>query len=196
MLRLHRYLTILVLSGLLLSGCLPVVVPAPVVITPEPDPVISSPAATGLTTTPLLRVVIDLGEPRDVGSGQLGIRYVSDFTGGAVSGSKVQGTVLPDGEIWYLIRLDNIAELLIQGAVQTADGALIAFRAKAFSRAAPLTTEQLYYAALIDPSDAFFRGVTFFETEAPSYDWLNHAVTIATYHYDLAQVEIVVYAVG
>ena len=196
MLRLHRYLTILVLSGLLLSGCLPVVVPAPVVITPEPDPVISSPAATGLTTTPLLRVVIDLGEPRDVGSGQLCIRYVSDFTGGAVSGSKVQGTVLPDGEIWYLIRLDNIAELLIQGAVQTADGALIAFRAKAFSRAAPLTTEQLYYAALIDPSDAFFRGVTFFETEAPSYDWLNHAVTIATYHYDLAQVEIVVYAVG
>lgn len=196
MLRLHRYLTILVLSGLLLSGCLPVVVPAPVVITPEPDPVISSPAATGLTTTLLLRVVIDLGEPRDVGSGQLGIRYVSDFTGGAVSGSKVQGTVLPDGEIWYLIRRDNIAELLIQGAMQTADGALIAFRAKAFSRAAPLTTEQLYYAALIDPSDAFFRGVTFFETEAPSYDWLNHAVTIATYHYDLAQVEIAVYAVG
>ena len=196
MLRLHRYLTIFVLSGLLLSGCLPVVVPAPVVITPEPDPVISSPAATGLTTTPLLRVVIDLGEPRDVGSGQLGIRYVSDFTGGAVSGSKVQGTVLPDGEIWYLIRRDQIAELLIQGAVQTADGALIAFRAKAFSRAAPLTTEQLYYAALIDPSDAFFRGVTFFETEAPSYDWLNHAVTIATYHYDLAQVEIAVYAVG
>lgn len=195
MLRLHRYLIILVLGGLLLSGCLPVVVPAPMILTPEPNPVVSQPAA-GLTTTPLFRLMIDLGEPRDVGSGQLGIRYVSDFTGGAVSGSQVQGAVLPDGEIWYLIRRDNIAELLIQGAVQTADGALIAFRAKAFSRTAPLTTEQLYDAELIDPSDAFFRGVTFFETEAPSYDWLNHAVTIATYHYDLAQVEIAVYAVS
>lgn len=196
MLRLHRYLmTILVLSGLLLSGCLPVVVPAPVVITPEPDPVVSPPDATGLTTAPLFHVVIDLDEPRDVGSGQLGIRYVSDFTGGAVSASKVQGAVLPDGEIWYLMRRDHIAELLIQGAMQTADGALIAFRAKAFAWAAPLTTEQLYAAELIDPSDAFFRGVTFFETEAPSYDWLNHAVTIATYSYDLQQVQIAIYAI-
>lgn len=196
MLRLQRCLTILVLSGLLLSGCMPVVVPAPVILTPEPNTGVSSPTAAGLTTTPLFSLVIDLDDPRDIGSGQLGIRYVSDFTGGAVRGSKLQGAVLPDGEIWYLIRRDNIAELLIQGAMQTADGALIAFRAKAFSRAAPLTTEQLFYAELIDPSDAFFRGVTFFETEAPSYDWLNHAVTIATYHYDLAQVEIAVYAVS
>lgn len=203
MLRFTRWLTVISLIGLLLSGCLPVVLPAPVVTTPAPETVVGlsvvaapAPVMAGLTTTPLFSVVIDLAEPRDIGSGQLGIRYVSDFTGGAVTGPKLTGTVLPDGEIWYLVRRDHIAELLIQGAVQTDDGAQIAFRARAFSRAAPLTTEQLFRAALIDPSDAFFRGVPFFETDAPAYDWLNHTVTIATYRYDLYQVQIAVYAIS
>jgi len=202
MLRFYRCLTMLVLSVLLLSGCLPVLVPVPIIATPaEPtaataDPeFVAPPASAGLTAEPLFTVVAALTKPRNVGSGELGIRYVSDFTGGAVNGTKLAGTVLPDGEIWYLIRRDNIAELLIRGAVQTEDGALITFCARAFSRAAPLTTEQLFYAELIDPSDAFFRGVTFFETDAGHYDWLNHAVTIATYSYDLHLVQITVYAI-
>jgi len=194
MVRFNRFLTVLGLSVLLLSGCLPVVLPVPLVTTPAPEPAVAESA--GLTTTPLFSVVIDLDQARDVGSGELGIRYISSFTGGMVSGTKLQGMVLPDGELWYLIRRDQIAELLIQGVVQTADGAAIAFRARAFSRAAPLTMDQLFYAELIDPSDAFFRGVTFFETDAPQHDWLNHAVTIATYHYDLQQVTIAVYAIS
>lgn len=194
MVRFNRFLTVLGLSVLLLSGCLPVVLPVPLVTTPAPESAAIAPA--GLTTAPLFSVVIDLDQPQDVGSGELGIRYISSFTGGVVSGTRLQGTVLPDGELWYLIRRDQIAELLIQGVVQTADGAAIAFRARAFSRAAPLTMDQLFYAELIDPSDAFFRGVTFFETDAPRYDWLNHAVTIATYRYDLQQVAIAVYALS
>lgn len=193
MVRINRFLTILGLSVLLLSGCLPVILPVPVITTPALEP--AAAASVGLTTTPLFSVVIDLDQPQDVGSGELGIRYISSFTGGVVTGDQLQGTLLPDGEIWYLIRRDHIAELLIQGTIQTADGALITLRARAFSRAAPLTTEQLFYAELIDPSDAFFRGVPFFETDAAPYDWLNHAVTIATYHYDLQQVTIAVYAI-
>lgn len=196
MLRFNRCLTLLTLSVLLLSSCLPVALPAPIITTPALATAAVAPTTGGLTATLLFRVVIDLAEPRDIGSGQLGIRYISSFTGGAMTGTKLTGTVLPDGEIWYLIRRDNIAELLMQGVVQTDDGARIAFRARAFSRAAPLTTDQLFYAELIDPSDAFFRGVTFFETDAPQHDWLNHAVTIATYHYDLQRVTIAVYALS
>jgi hypothetical protein len=48
------------------------------------------------------------------------------------------GVVLPDGEIWRLIRCDHIAELVIRGVVQTSDDALISVQAKAFSQAAPL----------------------------------------------------------
>lgn len=194
MVRFNRFLTVLGVSVLLLSGCLPVVLPVPLVTTPAPDS--AAVTSTGLTTTPLFSVVIDLDQPQDVGSGELGIRYISYFTGGVVSGPKLQGTVLATGDLWYLIRRDQIAELLVQGTVQTEDGATIGFRARAFSRAAPLTLDQLFYAELIDPSDAFFRGVTFFETDAPRYDWLNHAVTIATYHYDLQQVTIAVYALS
>lgn len=185
MLHFSRLLTLLSLSVLLVSGCMPIVLP-----TPES----ADAAPTELTLKPLFWVIIDLDQPRNIGSSQMGIRYLSDFTGGAITGPTLQGKVLTDGEIWYLIRCDQIAELLIQGIVQTVDGAAIHFRARAFSGAAPLTTEQLFYAELIDPSDAFFRGVTFFETASPRYDWLNHAVTMATYHYDLQQVTITVYA--
>lgn len=203
MMRFHRLFTILSLGILLLSGCMPVILPVLL-----PSPALPAPATTqrsdsetqpsvmtDLTIEPLFQMMIDLAQPRDVGSGELGIRYISNFTGGTLQGTKLQGKVLPDGELWYLVRRDQIAELLLQGTIKTADGATIAFRARAFSRAAPLTTEQLFYAELIDPSDAFFRGVPFFETNSARNDWLNHAVTIATYHYDLEQVTMTVYAV-
>ena len=193
MLRFNRLMTLISLSVLLLSGCIPIVLPVPIVTTPAPEPAAAEPGE--LTLELLFRVVVELDQPQNIGSSQLGIRYLSDFTGGAVTGPTLQGTVLTDGEIWYLIRCDQIAELLMQGTMQTADGAAISFRARAFSGAAPLTTEQLFYAELLDPSDAFFRGVTFFETDAPRYDWLNHAVTMATYHYDLQQVTMAVYAI-
>lgn len=203
MLRFTRWLTVLSLMGLLLSGCMPVILPVPLV-----RPALPASATTdvpvaetlpsvmaGLTTEPLFQLVIDLAQPRDVGSGQLGIRYISDFTGGTVQGTKLQGKVLPDGELWYLVRRDQIAELLLQGAIVTADGTTLTFRARAFSRAAPLTTEQLFYAELIDPSDAFFRGVPFFTANSAPDDWLNHVVTLATYQYDLEQVTMRVYAI-
>lgn len=203
MLHVTRWLAALSLMGLLLSGCLPVLLPVPVVKPALPTPVATDvaiaetppSAMAGLTTEPLFQVVIDLAPPRDVGSGQLGIRYISDFTGGTVQGIKLQGKVLPDGELWYLVRRDQIAELLLQGAIVTADGTTLTFRARAFSRAAPLTTEQLFYAELVDPSDAFFRGVPFFAANGAHDDWLNHVVTMATYHYDLEQVIMSIYAI-
>lgn len=203
MLRFNRLLTVLSLSVWLVSGCLPVVLPMPIVTTPTAGVMhangqvdqAAAAAAAALPTELLFQVIIDLNQPQNIGSGEMGIRYVSYFSGGTVTGPQLQGTILPDGEIWYVIRRDRIAELLMQGAVQTTDGALITFYARAFSRAASLTTEQLFDAELIDPSDAFFRGVPFFATDAARYDWLNHAVTVATYRYDLQQVVIAIYAI-
>lgn len=183
------------LVGLLMSGCLPAVMPIPLPV-PAAATVRAATSPTPLlTTTPLFTILIDLAEPRDIGSGQLGVRYVSDFTGGTVSGEQLQAQVLPAGESWYLVRKDQIAELIIEGTLQTADGAQIAFRSRAFANAPLLTLDELYHAALFDPSDTLFRGVTLLMTTAPQYTWLNEIQTIATYHYDLTQVQITVYTI-
>lgn len=183
------------LVGLLVSGCLPAVMPIPLPV-PAAATVRAATSPTPLlTTTPLFTILIDLAEPRDIGSGQLGVRYVSDFTGGTVSGEQLQAQVLPAGESWYLVRKDQIAELIIEGTLQTADGAQIAFRSRAFANAPLLTLDELYHAALFDPSDTLFRGVTLLMTTAPQYTWLNEIQTIATYHYDLTQVQITVYTI-
>lgn len=183
------------LVGLLVSGCLPAVMPIPLPV-PAAATVRAATSPTPLlTTTPLFTILIDLAEPRDIGSGQLGVRYVSDFTGGTVSGEQLQAQVLPAGESWYLVRKDQIAELIIEGTLQTADGAQIAFRSRAFANAPLLTLDELYHAALFDPSDTLFRGVTLLMTTAPQYTWLNEIQTIATYHYDLTQVQIIVYTI-
>lgn len=87
MLHLKRNFIFGVVGVLLLSGCLPALAPIPL---PAPAAVRAATSPTPvLTTTPLCTILIDLAEPRDIGSGQLGVRYVSDFTGGTVSGDQV-----------------------------------------------------------------------------------------------------------
>ena len=201
MVRLNHYLISLFVGLFVLSSCVPAAVPVPVFVIQEPattetGATVLSTSMSTLTTAPLLTVLINLDEPRDIGSGQMGIRYVSDFTGGAAIGNRLQAQVLSDGQNWYLIRNDRIAELVIQGMLQTEDGAQIAFRSRAFATAPFVTLEEQYKASLIDPTNWCFRGVTFFATNHPDYVWLNLIETISIYHYDLYQVQIVVYTIG
>jgi hypothetical protein len=194
--RLDRILLLLVSGALLLSGCLPIALPVPVALpAPVPTATVAPLPTPSLLAEPLFTVVIDLDEPHDIGSGQLGIRYVSAFTGGAVTGAQLQARVLPGGENWYLVRSDQIAQLVIDGLLQTADGAPVAFRARAYANAPTVTLEQLYKAALLDPTNTCFRGVTFFASEDPAYAWLTEIETISIVHYDLYQLTIAVYAI-
>ncbi|MCB0060856.1 MAG: DUF3237 domain-containing protein [Caldilineaceae bacterium] len=186
------------LVALLLSACSPVILPVPVLVPAEqPDTPAATTSATtthNMQDTPLFNVTIDLEIPRDIGSGSLGSRYVSYFKGGTIDGHNLEGKILPDGEIWYLIRSkDCIAELIIQGILQTDDGAQIAFVARGFSGVGPTTMELVAQGQLVNPADTLFRGVTFFRTEAQQYAWMNHVTTISTYQYNMDQLHLVVY---
>lgn len=196
MLRYIRTFTLLVLI-LLLSGCQSLIVPMPVVM--PAAPVVANPRVESLapmTPTPLFTITIALSQPRDVGSGPLGIRFMSEFTGGAVTDADFGGDVAVQGEHWYLIRLDNVAELVIQGVLKTASDESINFKVLAFARMDPARMEQVLAGELVDPSQSNFRGVAFFTTAATQFDWLNQCVPITTLTYDLQQVQIAVYDSG
>jgi hypothetical protein len=204
MVRNVRIWSLLVLLALILSACqaaLPVAFsesPGSVSVVEEGADFADAPTVqrSGPTPTLLFDMVIELEQPRDIGSGELGLRYVSYFEGGRVMGEALEGEILPEGEQWFLIRRDCVAELNIRGLIQTADGEQILFTANGFSRVAPATMEQVFAGELVDPSDALFRGVTVFDTTAPQFDWLTDTVTISLYRYDLNRVQISVYTFG
>lgn len=196
MLRFIRTLTMVVVS-LSLSACQPLIVPVPVGMPAQTPPQVAATLpveSVTPTSAPLLTMTIAVNESRDIGSGELGSRYVSYFTGGVVNGRDFTGKVLADGENWYLIRLDSVAELVIQGAFKTTTGEQIAFKTLAFARMDPAIMDRVLAGAVIDPTTKLFRGVTFFTTEAAQYAWLNDCVTMVTLTYDLEQVRITVYA--
>ena len=203
MLRWNRRFAMLLLVALLVSACQPIFLPVPVGGIGAPGAYSDQPtrndeavaeAASVLTSPFQFEIVIELDEPRDIGSGELGMRYVNYFETGEAAGPALIGEVLPDGQNWFLIRLDCVAELNVRGRLRTDDGELIDFYARGFSRVAPAVMQQVFDGELVNPADAFFRGVIFFDTSAARYDWLNHTVLFGIYRYDLSQLHIDAYA--
>lgn len=207
MLRLIRLFTLLLCLVLIVTGCQWVVVPVVLPTTgsttasttasdPVPALVSAVQPAQALDASFLFDLQIDLEAPRDIGSlPALGIRHLSYFKGGRIVGPAIQGEVLPGGENWFLIRDNCVCDLFIQGQLRTTDGALITFAGHGYSRTTPAIRQAIFDGAEINPADYAFRGVPFFETDDPHYDWLNHVVTVATYRLEAEQVIFRVYAI-
>ena len=66
-----------------------------------------------------------LAEPEVIGEVAEGIRVNFYFTGGTVSGPRVNGKLRPVGADWLLLRRDGIAILDIRTTAETDDGALL-----------------------------------------------------------------------
>ena len=191
MLRINHLQTLFVLTMLLVSACRPIVVPDQL----PSQPIVVQPLLP-LQTSFLFNIQIDLAAPRDIGSTpELGIRYLYDFKGGRVAGANLRGEILPTGENWFLIRNNCVSDLYMEGQLRTDDGALISFVSHSYARTTPEVRQALFAGAAINPDDYDFRGVPFFETDAPQYDWLNHVVTVATYRFAPEQVTISVFAI-
>jgi len=190
MLHLQRMFTLLLLT-LLISAC------QPIVATSDLSNVLSvRQPAVALQPSFLFNIQIDLEAPRDIGSlPEMGVRHLYYFTGGNFMGSDIAGEVLPGGENWFLIRNNCICDLYIQGQLRTDDGALINFAGHAYSSTTPDVQQAILDGAAINTDDYAFRGIPFFETDAPQYAWLNQAVTVATYRFEPEQVIISVYAI-
>ncbi|MEZ4710348.1 MAG: DUF3237 domain-containing protein [Caldilineaceae bacterium] len=201
MLKLHFLIILLLVTSCLAAGC------QPLIIEPESSNSTTNSVAedmasgevapesyNDLSTEFLFKMNIELSEPSDVGSGELGLRVVSIFEQGNVEGPRLTAEIVPGGEHWFLIRSDDISELYIRGAIQTVEGDTIDFLARGFCGVAHDVTDLACSGELVNPSDALYRGAPFFKTSAPGYDWLNHTVAFATYRYDLSQVEISIYA--
>jgi hypothetical protein len=136
-----------------------------------------------VSVTPTLRLLytsrIDIAAPLEVGKTPLGQRRVINITGGAFSGPRLSGRVLPGGADWQVIRSDGIAELDARYTLETDDGALIYITNWGLRHGPPGVIARLSAGENVDPSEYYFRTTPVFETGAPGYAWLNGIIAVA-----------------
>ena len=152
-----------------------------------------------VSVTPSLRIlynsIVEVEAPLLVGHSPYGERRIIAIKGGAFSGPRLSGRVLPGGADWQIIRSDGIAELEARYTLQTHDGALIYVYNRGLRHGPKDVMERLASGEVVDPSEYYFRTTPIFETGSPDYEWLNGIVAIAAGHRRPDAVIITVYEV-
>lgn len=126
----------------------------------------------------LLRVSADLDAPRVLDEAPRGTRLIMHFAGGAFSGPRLKGQVLPGGGDWVLLRRDGVAELDIRLTLRTDDGAMIYARCDGIFHSTPEIRERIRNGEDVDPAEYYFRTAPRFETGVQNYLWLNRLLAV------------------
>lgn len=134
------------------------------------------PPAPTLTYVMTLRVHV--GDPVDFGHVPRGRRRVIPILGGTFEGPNIQGTVLPGGADWQIVRADGLAELDTRYTLQADNGSLIYIQNAGIRHAPPEITKKLLAGEAVDHSQVYFKTVPVFETSAPELQWLTRAIFI------------------
>jgi Protein of unknown function (DUF3237) len=136
-----------------------------------------------VSVTPTLQLLytsrIDIAAPLDVGKSPHGQRRVINIMGGAFSGPRLSGRILPGGADWQVVRSDGVVEVDARYTLETDDGALIYITNWGLRHGPPGVIARLGAGDKVDPSEYYFRTTPVFETGAPEYAWLNGIISVA-----------------
>jgi hypothetical protein len=136
-----------------------------------------------VSVTPSLRLLytstIEVETPLLIGHSPYGERRIITIKGGAFSGPRLSGRILPGGADWQVIRDDGIVEVEARYTLETQDGALIYISNWGLRHGPKEVMERLASGAEVDPQEYYFRTTPIFETGARDYLWLNGIVAVA-----------------
>jgi Protein of unknown function (DUF3237) len=136
-----------------------------------------------VSVTPTLQLLytsrIDIAAPLDVGKSPHGQRRVINIMGGAFSGPRLSGRILPGGADWQVVRSDGVVEVDARYTLETDDGALIYITNWGLRHGPPGVIARLGAGDKVDPGEYYFRTTPVFETGAPEYAWLNGIISVA-----------------
>ena len=136
-----------------------------------------------IRTKPLFTMPLQVETPLQmIGQTPFGERRIAKVTGGSFAGPELNGTVLPGGGDWLLLRADGALQLDVRMTLQTDDDALIYMTYRGIRHGPADIMEALNKGEDIDPADYYFRIAPFFETGAQKYDWLNRILAIGNGH--------------
>lgn len=154
------------------------------------------------TLEPVFEVEVELGELVDHGETRSGRRRVIPITGGRMRGLGAFATVLPAAEIesggadWQVVRPDGAIEVDTRYTARTPQGDRLYLQTSGVRTGPPEALAALARGENVDPSAYYFRIVVRFETAAPAFSDLEHAVFVAAAARDAGMVRHRVYRVG
>ena len=136
-----------------------------------------------VSVTPALQLLytsrIDIAAPLNVGKAPYGQRRIINILGGAFSGKRLSGRILPGGADWQIARSDGVVEVEARYTLETNDGALIYITNWGLRHGPPQVIRRLSAGEKVDPHEYYFRTTPTFETGAAEYAWLNGIVAVA-----------------
>jgi|SRR5665647_2509349 len=148
-----------------------------------------------LGTQPIFQIYAELAATINLGRTPYGERRIIDILGGTVSGTNLNGRILPGGADWQIIRSDGAADIQARYTIETDTGARILVSSEGLRHGPPAVLEKLARGDNVDPSLYYFRTVMRFETSAPEADWLNRILALARGQREASAVRLDVYEV-
>ncbi len=148
-----------------------------------------------ITTEPIYRATITIGEVQELGETLGGQRRIIPITGGFFKGEEFSGEVLPGGADWQLVRMDGSAYVEARYTMRTKTGALIYVENKGYRHGPPDILARMAQGEAVDPKEYYFRTTPVLETAEPSLMWLNRTIFVASGERHPECVKLDVYAV-
>jgi hypothetical protein len=142
------------------------------------EPVAALPAPPTGAHIPKLEFVyecdVTIEDPQEFGTTVEGRRRVIPITGGSFRGPNISGQVLSGGADWNLSRNDGVSSVEAAYYLRTDDGVTIRIVNKGLRYGAPQPADSA-------SGELFFMYTEpVFEAPAGKYEWLNHAMYVAT----------------
>lgn len=124
-----------------------------------------------------LRVLVSAVQ--EMGETTKGVRRIIPITGGSFAGPQINGTIVPGGYDWQLIRSDGVAEVEARYVLRTDDKALITIVNTGLRHGPAVVMQQMARGEDVEPSLYYFRSIPYFETGEPRYGWLTNSIFLA-----------------
>lgn len=134
----------------------------------------------GPRLTPVYRLQAAVGEPVDLGETDHGHRRIVPLTGGAFTGPRISGKLLPGASAdWQMVLPDGTAIGDIRYSLRTDGGDILYVQARGVRHGSPEVLARLARGEDVDASEYTFRTSTQIETAAAELDWLNKGVFVS-----------------
>jgi hypothetical protein len=131
-----------------------------------------------LSNEPIFTIHSPLGDIQMLGQTPYGERRVIDIHGGTVTGDRLNGTVLPGGADWQVIRADGVVHLQARYVLKSDTGGLITVEAEGYRHGPAEVMARLARDETVDPALYYFRTAMRFSTADPQAAWLNRILAI------------------
>lgn len=146
--------------------------------------------------TPMCQVRCDVEALVSLGPGPYGERRYVPLGGGSVEGSELNGSLVPGGVDWQIVRADGALDIGAHYVIRTRDGALVEVQSNGLRHGPPEVMARLARGDDVDPSDYFFRTLMRFTTGHPDWQHLNQVMAIASGRREARRVVLDVFRLG